>query len=77
MITREKLSHGKGELVEGDHEIGSRKRTSQSEKMASEEGLSPNEREFQKTFFALLEMVKVLYDDYLEWKRLVQGEYSK
>jgi hypothetical protein len=43
MITREKLSHG-----EGDPKIGSRKRTSQSEKMASEEGLSQNKREFQK-----------------------------
>jgi hypothetical protein len=69
MITREKLSHGEGELVEGDPEIGSRKRTSQSEKMASEEGLSQNEREFQRTFFSMSEMVKVLYDDYLEWKR--------
>jgi hypothetical protein len=77
MITREKLSRGEGELVEGDPEIGSRKRTSQSEKMASEEGLSQNEREFQRTFFAMSEMVKVLYDDYLEWKRPVQGESSK
>jgi hypothetical protein len=42
-----------------------------------QEGLSQNEREFQKTFFAMSEMVKVLYDDYLEWKRLVQGESSK
>jgi hypothetical protein len=25
----------------------------------------------------MLEMVKVLYDDYLEWKRLFQGESSK
>jgi hypothetical protein len=40
MITRENLSHGEGELVEGDLEIGSRKRDSQSEKMASEEGMS-------------------------------------
>jgi hypothetical protein len=77
MITREKLSHGEGELVEGDPEIGSRKRTSQSEKMASKEGLSQNEREFQRTFFSMSEMVKVLYDDYLERKRPVQGEYSK
>jgi hypothetical protein len=77
MITREKLSCGEGELVEGDPEIGSRKRTSQSEKMASEEGLSQNEREFQRTFFAMSEMVKVLYDDYLEQKRPVQGESSK
>ena len=36
MITWEKLSRGEGELVEGDPEIGSRKRTSQSENMASE-----------------------------------------
>jgi hypothetical protein len=77
MITREKLVHGEGELVEGDLEIGSRKRTSQSEKMASKEGLSQNEREFQRNYFAMSEMVKVLYDDYLERKRPIQGEYSK
>jgi hypothetical protein len=35
MITREKLSHGEGELIEGDKEIGSIKRTSQSEWKAS------------------------------------------
>jgi hypothetical protein len=73
MITREKLSCGEGELVEGDPEIGSRK-TSQR---TSEEGLSQSKREFQKTFFAMSEMVKVLYDDYLEQKRPFQGEYSK
>ena len=44
MINRENLIHGEGEIVEGDPEIGSRKRTSQSEKMASEEGLSQQER---------------------------------
>jgi len=77
MITREKLSHGEGELVEGYPEIGSRNNTSQSENMASEEGLSQNEREFQKTLFSMSEMVKVLFDYYLEWKRPIQGEYSK
>ena len=76
MITREKLSRGEGELLEGDPEIGSRKRTSKSEKMASKEGLSQNEREFQRNFFSMSEMVKVLYDDYLERKRPVLGEYS-
>jgi hypothetical protein len=45
MITWEKMNHGEGELVEENLEIGSRKRTSQSEKMASEEGLSHNEIE--------------------------------
>jgi hypothetical protein len=77
MITREKLSHGEGELAEGDLEIGSRKRTSQSEKMASEERMSQNEIELQKTLFAMSEMVKVLCEDYLEHKRPFQGEYSK
>jgi hypothetical protein len=77
MITREKLRRGEGELVEGDLEIGSRKRTSQSEKMGSKEGLSQQEREFQRTFFAMSKMVKVLYEDYLERKRPVQGESSK
>jgi hypothetical protein len=73
MITREKLSRGEGEIVEGDPDIGSRKRTSQSEKMASEEGLSQNEREFQRTFFSMSEMVKVLYDDYLEQRDWFKG----
>jgi hypothetical protein len=63
MITRENLIHGEGEIVEGYPEIGSRKRTSQSGKMASKEILSQNEREFQRTLFAMSEMVKVLYDD--------------
>ena len=73
MITRENMDCGEGELVEENPEIGSRKRTSQSEKMASKEGLSREEKEFQKTFFAMSEMVKALYDDYLERKRLFQG----
>jgi hypothetical protein len=51
--------------------------TSQSEKMASEEGLSHEEKEFRKTFFSMSKMVKVLYDYYLEHKRPVLGEYSK
>jgi hypothetical protein len=46
MITRERLNHGEGDLVEENPEIGSRKRTSQSEKMASKEGLSHDEKEF-------------------------------
>jgi hypothetical protein len=46
--------------------IGLRKITSQSEKMASEEGIYQDEKEFQKTFFAMSEMIKVLYEDYLE-----------
>jgi hypothetical protein len=66
MITRERMNHGEGELIEENPEIGLRKITSQSEKMASEEGLSHEEKEFQKTFFAMSEMMKVLYEDYLE-----------
>jgi hypothetical protein len=54
-----------------------RKRASHSEKMASEEGLSQDEKEFMKTFLAMSKMVKVLYEDYLERKRPVLGESSK
>jgi hypothetical protein len=68
MLTREKLLRGEGDLVEENPLIGLRKRTSQSEKMASEEGLSQDEKEFRKTFFAMSEMMKVLYEDYLERK---------
>jgi hypothetical protein len=45
--------------------------------MASEEGISQDEKEFRKTFFAMSKMMKVLYDDYLERKRPVLGESSK
>jgi hypothetical protein len=77
MITREKFSHGEGELVKGDPQIGSRKRAYQSEEMASEEGMSQNEIKCQKTLFTMSEMVKVLYEDYLEHNRHFQGESSK
>jgi hypothetical protein len=77
MITRENMNHGEGDLVEENPLIGLRKRTSQSDKMASEEGLSNDEKEFRKKFFAMSEMMKVLYEDYLERKRLNLGEYSK
>ena len=77
MITRERLNRGEGELVEDNPKIGLRKITSQSENMASEEGLSHDEIEFRKTFFAMLEMMTVLYDDYLEQKRPILGESSK
>ena len=77
MITGENISHGEGDLVEWDPEIGSRKRNSQSEEMALEEGMSQNEIELQKTLFSMSEMVKVLYEDYLERKRPLQEKSSK
>jgi len=46
MINKERLNRGEGDIFEENHEIGSRKRTSQCEKMASEEGLSHDEKEF-------------------------------
>jgi hypothetical protein len=66
MLTNEKLLCGEGELVEENPLIGLRKRTSQSEKMVSEEGLSRDDKEFRKTLFSMSEMMKVLYEDYLE-----------
>jgi hypothetical protein len=77
MLTRERLNCGEIELVEENPLIGLRKRNSQSEKMASEEGLSHDEKQFRKIFFTMSEMMKVLYEDYLEWKRPVLGESSK
>jgi hypothetical protein len=44
MLTREKLLHGEGDLVAENPLIGLRKRASRSEKMASEEGLSQDEK---------------------------------
>jgi hypothetical protein len=77
MLTREKLQRGEGELVAENPLIGLRKRASHSEKMASKEGISQDEKELWKTFLAMWEMVKVLYEDYLERKRPVLGDYSK
>jgi hypothetical protein len=77
MLTKEKVQRGEGKLVARNPLIGLRKRASHNEKMASEEELSQDEKEFRKTFLAMLEMVKVLYDDYLERKRPVLGESSK
>jgi hypothetical protein len=75
MLTREKLQHGEGDLVAENPLIGLRRRASHSEKMASEEGISQDEKEFQKTFLAMSEMVKVLYEDYLERKQPVLGDF--
>jgi hypothetical protein len=77
MITRENIHLGEGELVEENSLIGLRKRIFQSDKMASEERLSQDEKQFQKHFFAMSEMMKVLYEDYLEQKRPNLGESSK
>jgi hypothetical protein len=77
MLTREKLQRGEGEIVVENRLIGLIKRDSHSEKMALEEGISQDEKEYQKTFHAMSEMVKFLYEDYLERKRPVLGEYSK
>jgi hypothetical protein len=77
MITRENINSGEGDIVEDNPEIGSRKRTYQSEKMALEEGLSHEEKEFQKYFFTMSEIMKVLYEDYLKWKRQILGESSR
>jgi hypothetical protein len=46
MLTRENLLRGEDDLVEENPLIGLRKRTSQSKNMASEEGLSLDEKEF-------------------------------
>jgi hypothetical protein len=44
MLTRKKLLHGEGKLVEENSLFGLRKRNSQREKMALEEGLSQDEK---------------------------------
>jgi hypothetical protein len=59
MLTRENIQRGEGDLVAENPLIGLRKISSRSEKMASEEGLSQDEKEFWKTFLAISEMVKV------------------
>jgi hypothetical protein len=47
MLAREKLQRGEGELVVENPLIGLRKRASFKEKMASEEGISQDEKELE------------------------------
>jgi hypothetical protein len=47
------------------------------EKMASIGGLSQAKKEFKNSAFSMVEMVKVLYEDYLERKSSVQVKSSK
>jgi hypothetical protein len=47
------------------------------EKMAYKEGFSQDEKDMRKSLFSMSEMVKVLYEDYLERKRSVQEKASK
>jgi hypothetical protein len=44
MLTREKLQCGEGDLVAKNPLIGLRKRSSNSKQMASEEGISEDEK---------------------------------
>jgi hypothetical protein len=76
MLTKEKIQCGEGELVEDNPLIVLRKRASHTEKMALEEGLSQDEKEFQKKLFTMSEMMKVVYKVYLERKRPVLDESS-
>jgi hypothetical protein len=46
-------------------------------KMASIGGLSQDEKEIIDSVFSMAEMVKVLYEDYLERKSTVQVKASK
>jgi hypothetical protein len=46
-------------------------------KMASTGRLSQNEKEIKDSVFSMAEMVKVLYEDYLERKSTVQVKASK
>jgi hypothetical protein len=48
MLTREKILHGEGEIVEDNPLIGLRKITSQSERMASEEDFLRMRKSFEK-----------------------------
>jgi hypothetical protein len=47
------------------------------EKMESTGGISQDEKEFINLVFSMVEMVKVLYQDYLERKSTVQVKASK
>jgi hypothetical protein len=42
--------------------------------MVTEGETSPRTREFEKSFFSMSEMVRVLYDDFLERKKPIIGE---
>jgi hypothetical protein len=46
-------------------------------KMAYTGGLSQDKKKFIDSVFSMADMVKVLYEDYLEWKSTVQAKTSK
>jgi hypothetical protein len=53
MLTREKIQRNEGDLVAENPLIGLRKRYSHTKNMATKEGLSQDEKEFLKIFFAM------------------------
>jgi hypothetical protein len=71
MLTRSKSRRGEGSLAKFIYEI---ERVFRKKRMASEGGTSPRTKKFEEAFFSMSKMVKVLYDDFLERKKLVLGE---
>ena len=84
MLTRSRLKHGEGELVEEDLEIGSRRTFSRT--MSSprgEEGHTKREKpvisetEFLETFMSMKAMMEILLDERTERKKKEEGSSSK
>ena len=71
MITKRKSNLGEGELVEGDPEVGSRRRTTQGEEMA-EEGSADHpfgsDAGFVDSFMTLQAMVEEMYQEFKKEK---------
>ena len=85
MLTKFKLKHGEGELIEGDPEIGSRRTFSRtmSSPRGEEEGHAEREKpviselEFLEAFISMKAMMEILLDEREESKKKEEGSSSK
>ena len=82
MITRFRLKHGEGELIEGDPEISSRRTLSRT--MSSPRGEEErhtewekpviSETEFLEAFMSMKAMMEILLDERVERKKEEKGK---
>ena len=85
MLTRLRLKHSEGELVEGDPEIGSKRTFSRtmSSPQGEEEGHTEwekpviSETEFLEAFMSMEAMMEILLDERAERKKKEEGSSSR
>ena len=85
MLTRSRLKLGEGELVEGNPEIGSRRRFSRTMSFprGEEEGHIEREKpvisetKFLEAFISMKDMMEILLDERAERKKKEEGSSSR